>query len=71
MAANVIVVDDPTRLAHRSVLSRVTGKGWIVWALVLAMVALWALFPSFFPPFDPTKQKPIEKFLAPFESGST
>ena len=71
MTANIVVVDDPSRLAHRSVLSRVKGKGWIVWAVVLVLIGLWALFPTVFAPFDPTKQKPIEKFLSPLESGST
>ena len=69
--ANVIVVDDPSRLAHRSVLSKVQGKGWLIWVAILTVIVLCALFPNVIAPYDHTKQRPIEKFLSPMTSGDT
>jgi peptide/nickel transport system permease protein len=71
MTASVVVVDNPKRLAHRSWLSRVQGRGWLVWVIILGIIGLCALFPNVIAPFDYTKQKPIEKFLTPWHSGST
>lgn len=70
MAANVIVVQDRSRLAHRSVLTRLRGRGWIVWAVILAFIALCALLPTVVAPFDYTKQKAAERFLSPLSHSS-
>jgi peptide/nickel transport system permease protein len=68
MSANVIVVDDPTRLAHRSLVNRVRRYGWVIWLVVLGIVLLCAIVPSWIAPFDYTKQFPREKFAAPWST---
>jgi peptide/nickel transport system permease protein len=70
MSANIIVVADRSRLAHRSLTMRLRGRGWIVWAVVLGFIVLCALFPSAMSPYSYTKQKAAERFLTPMSTSS-
>lgn len=65
MSANVIVVDDHRLLAHRSVMARLRGKGWIVWAVILGFMVLCAVVPNVIAPFDHTKQAAADRFMGP------
>jgi peptide/nickel transport system permease protein len=67
---SIVVVQDPQRLGHRSLRARVAGYGWTVWAGVLGLMVLFALFSRQLAPYDPLEQVPEERLLGPFTRGS-
>ncbi len=69
MAASVIVLDDATRLGHRSPLVRLRGTGWILWSVVLAFMVVCALAPDRVAPYNPAEQHPVDRLLGPFATG--
>ena len=71
MPAHVLVLDDPAALGRRSLLDHVKGKGWLVWALVLAFVVVCAAVPTWIAPYDHAKQYPVDKFLSPLSTGKS
>ncbi|HRD99906.1 MAG TPA: ABC transporter permease [Ilumatobacteraceae bacterium] len=70
MSANVIVVDRPAELTHRSLFSRIRPYGWLIWAVILGAILLCVLFPNVIAPFDHAKQAPRDKFLSPWSTGA-
>lgn len=66
----IMIVDDPTRLGHRSLRSRISARGWWLSAAVVSIMIAFALFTSLLAPYTPTEQVPEERFMRPFESGA-
>lgn len=67
---SVVVVAEPSRLAHHSIWSQVRAKAWIVWAAILGVVLVVAVLGQRITPYDPHEQSPREKFLRPFTSSA-
>ena len=68
MSANVVVVNDPTRLLATSRWSGVRSRMWLLWVAFLVFIVVCALFPSLIAPYSHTAQAPRSKFLSPLQS---
>lgn len=68
---SVVVFDDPARLSRRTVRSTLSGKGWILSAVILAAVGVMVALGSRVAPYDPFEQMPEERFIRPWSAGPT
>ena len=57
-------LDRPPSLASRLV-RVVRGRGWWIFALILLILAAWAIFPEFFMPYDSERLNPRNRLLEP------